>query len=144
LVVKALVALDAVEECIAAINSKQAGIALWAMRYFHEDRVVNALIEAYGHSEDSMYREQVIHTLARIYHRESAYDASWWWGTRPDTHGPYYRTEVWSATPAIRDFLLAQWETAGSDGKDFFKALNTKYRLGIDRFGTIDLEKARE
>jgi len=141
--VRALVALDAVEECIDALGSEQTDMALWAMRYFHDDRVVDALIGAYDRTDDPAYREKIINTLARIYHREPAYDASWWWGTRPDTHGPYYRTEEWSSTPAIRGFLTAQWEAAGTGGRDFYRALNTKYRLGIDRFGTIDLEIAR-
>ena len=142
--VKALVALDAVEECIAALNSGQADMALWAMRYFHDDRVVDALIKSYDRAGDTAYRDKIINTLARIYHREPAYDASWWWSTRPDTHGPYYRTEEWTSTPAIRGFLVAQREAAGNTGRKFFSALNTKYRLGIDRFGTVDLEAARE
>ncbi len=142
--VKALVALDAVAECIDALNSGQADMALWAMRYFHDDRVVNALIGSYDRTDDAAYRRKVINTLARIYYREPAYDASWWWGTRPDTHGPYYRTEEWTSTPAIRGFLVAQWEAADKGDKTLYSALNTKYQLGIDRFGTIDLEVARE
>ena len=142
--VKALVALNAVEECIDALGNEQADMALWAIRYFHDDRVVDALIGAHDRSDDTAYREKVINTLARIYHNEPSYDASWWWGTRPDTHGPYYKTEEWTSTPAIRGFLIAQWEAASKTNKNFFSALNTKYRLGIDRFGTVDLEKARQ
>ncbi|MGV3763486.1 c-type cytochrome, partial [Parapedobacter sp.] len=142
--VRALVALDAVAECIDALGTEQTDMALWAMRYFHDDRVVDALIGAYDHTEDAVYRGKIINTLARIYHREPAYDASWWWGTRPDTHGPYYKTEEWSSTPAIRGFLITQWEAADKTERESFSALNTKYRLGIDRFGTVDLEKARE
>ena len=141
--VRALVALDAVEECIDVLGSEQTDMALWAMRYFHDDRVVDALIGADDRTDDPAYREKIINTLARIYHREPAYDASGWWGTRPDTHGPYYRTEEWSSTPAIRGFLTAQWEAAGATARDFYRVLNTRYRLGIDRFGTIDLEAAR-
>src|SRR3546814_9326202 len=104
-------------------------MALWAMRYFHDDRVVDALIGAYDHTEDTVFREKIINTLARIYHREPAYDSSWWWGTRPDTHGPYYKTEEWPSSPAIRGFLIAQWETASKADRYFFSPLNTKYTL---------------
>ncbi len=142
--VRALVALDAVEECIDALGNEQTDMALWAMRYFHDDRVVDALIGAYDRTDDSTYREKIINTLARIYHREPAYDTSWWWGTRPDTHGPYYKTEEWTSTPAIRGFLMAQWEAAGKADRGAFSALNTKYRLGIDPFGTVDLDAVRE
>lgn len=144
LAVKALVALDAVEESIAALGTPQDGIARWAMRYFHDERVVSALIQAYGNSQDSTYRADILQGLARIHHREPSYDASWWWGTRPDTHGPYYRTEEWTGTPAIRDFFIAEWQRSNGGGRNIFKLLNTKYRLGIDRFGTVDMEKARE
>lgn len=144
LAVKALLDLGAVEASVDALNSGQAGIAQWAMRYMHDVRVVQALIDAYGHTDDGVYQEQLLYALARIYHKEADYDASWWWGTRPDTHGPYYRAEEWEATPMIRDFLMAQWQNADNDGKDFFSVLNTKYRLAIDRFGTVDLDVARE
>lgn len=141
--VQALVALNAVAECIDALGTDQTDIALWAMRYFHDDRVVAALIGAYDHTDDTVFRQKIINTLARIYHREPAYDTSWWWGTRPDTHGPYYKTEEWTSTPAIRGFLIAQWEAASKADRHYFSILNTKYRLGIDQFGTVDLEVAR-
>lgn len=141
--VQALVALDAAAECIDALGTEQTDMALWAMRYFHDDQVVSALIGAYDHTDDTVFREKIINTLARIYHREPAYDTSWWWGTRPDTHGPYYKTEDWTSTPAIRGFLIAQWEAASNADRRDFSVLNTKYRLGIDQFGTVDLEVAR-
>ena len=143
LAVKALVALDAVTECIQVLDSKNRDLALWAMRYFHDDRVATALIGAYG-SAGAEYREQLLNTLARIYHEEAPYDASWWWGTRPDTHGPYYKAVEWSATPLIRDFLMAQWKKAGSGEKTYFRLLNTKYRLGIEPFGTIEIQAPKE
>lgn len=143
LTVRTLVTLDAVTECIDALGTGQTDMALWTMRYFHDDRVANALIRAYNHTDDMAFREKIINTLARIYHREPAYDTSWWWGTRPDTNGPYYKREDWTSTPAIRGFLIAQWEAVSKADRQFFSALNTKYRLGIDRFGTIDLDVAR-
>src|SRR5690606_9461865 len=99
--VQALLALNAVAECIDALGTEQTDMALWAMRYFHDDRVVDALIGAYDHTEEAVFREKIVNTLARIYHREPAYDTSWRRGTRPDTHGPYYKTEDRTSTPAI-------------------------------------------
>ncbi|MGK6352283.1 DUF7133 domain-containing protein [Parapedobacter sp. DT-150] len=144
LAVKALVALDAVDESIGALNTGNRELALWAMRYMHDDRVVQALIAAYEKADDDRLKTQLMNTLARIYHQEAPYDASWWWSTRPDTHGPYYKAIEWDATPTIRTFLLEQWKQAGSTGKDFFKMLNTKYRLGIDQFGIIDIQPPKE
>src|SRR5690606_22975643 len=46
LTVKALVALNAVDECIEALNTGNRDLALWTMRYLHDGRVVQALIAA--------------------------------------------------------------------------------------------------
>src|SRR5690606_26406017 len=91
LTVKALVALNAVDECIEALNTGNRDLALWTMRYLHDGRVVQALIAAYENTTDEALKIKIINTLARIYHKEAPYDASWWWSTRPDTHGPYYK-----------------------------------------------------
>ncbi|WP_218145384.1 DUF7133 domain-containing protein [Parapedobacter koreensis] len=144
LAVKALVALDAKEECIQALNSANSDLALWAMRYMHDDRVVQALMAAYENTSDEAFKAKLINTLARIYHQEAPYDASWWWSTRPDTHGPYYKAIAWDATPTIRAFLLEQWKKDQHPDKDFFKALNTRYRLGIDQFGIIEIQAPKE
>jgi len=144
LAVKALVALNAVDECIEALNTGNRDLALWAMRYLHDHRVVQALIAAYENTADEALQVKIINTLARIYHKEAPYDASWWWSTRPDTHGPYYKGIEWEGTPVIRTFLLEQWKKAGSDNKDFFKVLNTRYRLAINQFGIIEIQPPKE
>src|SRR5690606_31334876 len=112
LTVKALVALNAIDECIEALHTGNQDLALWTMRYLHDDRVVQALISTYENTADDALKAKILNTLARIYHREAPYDASWWWSTRPDTHGPYYKGVEWEATPTIRAFLLEQWKKA--------------------------------
>jgi len=144
LAVKALVALNAIDECIEALNTGNRELALWAMRYMHDDRVVQALIAAHENTDDEAFKAKLINTLARIYHEEAPYDASWWWSTRPDTHGPYYKGVEWEGTPAIRAFLLEQWKKAGSSNKDFFKVLNTRYRLAINQFGILEIQPPKE
>ena len=144
LAVKALLALDAVDACIDALDTEHRDLALWAMRYMHDDRVVQALMAAYEKTDDEAYRSQLINTLARIYHEEAPYDGTWWWSTRPDTDGPYYKGIEWESTPTIRTFLIDQWKKAGSGGKDFFKVLNTRYRLAISQFGTIEFQAPKE
>ena len=144
LAVKALVALDAVDACIKALDTEHRDLALWAMRYLHEDRVAEALMAAYEKTDDEGYRSQLINTLARIYHKEAPYDGTWWWSTRPDTDGPYYKGIEWSSTPAIRTFLVDQWKKAGHSDRDFFKILNTRYRLAISQFGTIEFQAPKE
>ena len=138
LAVRSLVALDAVEPVVNALNTEHRDLALWAMRYMHDTRVVDALINYYQEASE-VDKEKVLHTLARIYHKEDQYDTSWWWGTRPDTHGPYYKTVDWDGTEKIKTFLQDLNTKEGKDS-DLYKILNTKYRLNIQSLGTIDLE----
>ncbi|WP_149276577.1 DUF7133 domain-containing protein [Pareuzebyella sediminis] len=144
LAVKALVALNAVDAIIDALGTEQEDLALWAMRYMHNPKVVKALIEAHNKSNDKDFKKKVMNTLARIYHKEAPYDTSWWWSTRPDTHGPYYKTVEWEQSPVIRSFLMDQFKVLGGVEKEYFTALNSKYRLGIDAFGELKMEAPKE
>ncbi|MFK5972384.1 MAG: c-type cytochrome [Flavobacteriaceae bacterium] len=141
LAVKALLSLNAVEDCITALDSSNSDLALWAMRYMHSSQVVDAMITAHQKSDDIEFKHKLLNNLARIYYKEAPYDTSWWWSTRPDTHGPYYKVVEWDYSPVIRSFLMNEWKKASADEKEFYTELNSKYRLVIDAFGI--LEKAR-
>ncbi|HRN56230.1 MAG TPA: c-type cytochrome, partial [Agriterribacter sp.] len=155
LAVRALVELDAVDACVAAIGSPHSRLALWALRYMHDPKAVDGLIAAYEKSQDLELKDRIRATLARLYQKEAPYDGSWWWSTRPDTHGPYYKPITWEASGKIKTFLTDQWNKSDVEGKDRYARLNGKFRLGISQFGgseeenkaaseaKIDLEKIR-
>ena len=144
LAVKALVRLQAVDACIDALNTDKRKLALWALRYMHDPKAVNGLIAAYKNTDDTGFKNEIMNTLARIYHTEAPYDASWWWSTRPDTHGPYYKAIDWASTPTIREFMTGEWKKANPAQKKAYTILNSKYRLGIDEFGTIEIKEPKE
>ena len=133
--VQSLVDLHAVDACIAAIGGPQSDLALWALRYMHDPGAVDGLIDAYEATDDPTLKRQIITTLARLYHKEAPYDASWWWGTRPDTHGPYYKTIAWESTEKIGDVLLREQGTTYANEQSFFAEMNAKFRLNISEFG---------
>ena len=152
LAVRALVSLNAVDDCIRAIGTESNRLALWALRYMHDPKAVSGLLNAYKQSSDEGLRKQILTTLARLYKKEADYDGSWWWSTRPDTHGPYYKAIDWEGSPAIKNQLLAAWNQ--STDKRFFTDLNKQLRLDITEFGAdepvavleenkVDLEKIR-
>ena len=154
LAVKALAALNAVDACVAAIDSKNAELALWALRYMHDPRAVDGLIAAYGKTGDKEMKSKILATLARLYKTEAPYDGSWWWSTRPDTHGPYYKPITWASSDKIKSLLTTEWNKQDAAGKEFFAGLNGKLRMGISQFGgeeemepehetKIDLNKIR-
>ncbi|MDR8393621.1 c-type cytochrome [Aliifodinibius sp. S!AR15-10] len=141
---KALVEIGDTQALLDAVETEQNELALWALRYVHELVVPQLLIDIYNSSEDEAFKNQLLHNLARIYHKEAPYDGSWWWSTRPDTHGPYYKAVDWQGTPLIRDFLVKQWRERSESGKELFADLNGKYRLGIEQFGGTEPEQPKE
>ncbi|TCD00233.1 DUF7133 domain-containing protein [Pedobacter psychroterrae] len=154
LAVQALVNLKAVDEVTGAISGENSSLALWTLRYMHDQKAVDALISSYAKATDENLKKQISITLSRLYKEEAPYDASWWWGTRPDSHGPYYKGVNWAGSAAIEKFLLAEWDKADAAGKQFLKDLNARHRMEIAAFGTeeavasndepkVDLEKIK-
>lgn len=133
LAVRALVSLHATDAAVAAINGKNSSLALWALRYMHDQKAVNGLIAAYRLSKDEKVKKQILTTLARLYKKEAAYDASWWWGTRPDSHGPYYKAVLWEGSPVIEKFLKAEALKVPAK-KQYFRDLDARHRMDIAAF----------
>ena len=135
--VKSLIKIGETEPLLDAVETEHNKLALWALRYVHEPEVVQRLITIFNNNSDIEIRKELMHSLARIYHKEAPYDGTWWWGTRPDTHGPYYVAEDWESTPLIRDFLTKARQNKYFEAS-FFAYLNGRYRLGIDEFGGME------
>ena len=99
--VKALVALNASEACIKALeNARLAPGASMALQAMHDPRTVAALIHLLDDSRKLASRKPALKALARLYFTESPYEGKWW-GTRPDTTGPYYNAMTWEASEPI-------------------------------------------
>ncbi len=155
LAVRALVALKAVTPTVKAVRSDNPKLALWALRYMHDPAAVDGLIAAYQQTDKGSLKSEIVSTLARLYQQEAPYDGSWWWGTRPDTHGPYYKPVTWSSSEKVKSFLMETWGKSDADGKQEYTRLNDRLRLGIPEFGTeseesllpdnttVDLEKIK-
>ncbi|WAC13584.1 DUF7133 domain-containing protein [Dyadobacter pollutisoli] len=137
--VRSLVAINAVDACVKAIGTENSTIALWALRYMHDPKAVSGLIAAYEQAKDEALKKQILTTLGRLYKEEAPYDGSWWWSTRPDTHGPYYKAITWQSSDAIKSFLMQEWNKADATGKQFYADLNGRQRMGIDEFGGEDI-----
>jgi putative heme-binding domain-containing protein len=140
--VRALVALNAVDACVKAVGTENSTIALWALRYMHDPKAVDGLILAYGKTSDKALKDQILTTLGRIYKKEADYDGSWWWSTRPDTHGPYYKAIEWESSAKVKEFLMKEWSNASD--KQFFADLNGRNRMGITEFGGEEVAAAKE
>lgn len=152
--VKSLVALNAVDAAVDAIGTEDSKIALWALRYMHDPKAVDGLINAYRDTDDAELKMEILGTLSRLYKKEAPYDGSWWWGTRPDTHGPYYKGITWESSDQIKDFLVGERTSFDTEKRQFFADLNERNRMDIEEFGEeesnlviqeteVDLEKIK-
>ncbi|GEO09778.1 DUF7133 domain-containing protein [Segetibacter aerophilus] len=153
LAVRALINLNAVDACVNAIGTENSTIALWALRYMHDSKAVDGLIAAYRKTNDKELKNKILVTLSRLYKKEAPQEGLFWWSTRPDGHGPYYRGMDWESSPAIKKFLAEERDKSVSE-KQLFADLNAKFQMGITEFGgeeavaakeepKIDLEKIR-
>jgi putative heme-binding domain-containing protein len=82
-------------------------------------------------TSDSELRRAQLATLIRLYHREAAYTGTWW-GTRPDTTGPYYERVKWEGTPKIEAVLRGQLATADPKTIEWIVQELARHRVKLD------------
>ncbi len=103
LAVKTLVALKAIDPCLAALQSQYSAGAIWALKSMHDSRAVDGLFQKLSNSGDANLSRDIWTTLIRLYYLEGEFtkDSPRWWGTRPDTTGPYYDRQKWEQSDRI-------------------------------------------
>ena len=136
LAVQALVSIGAADECLAAIDGPFAAGALWALRNMHSEAAVNGLIRKLSTTRDEARRREVLTALVRLYHQEGEYKEGWW-GTRPDTSGPYFDRQPWSGSPLIADAIRAVVKDADKPTLTHIGAQLARHKVSIDGLGDI-------
>jgi putative heme-binding domain-containing protein len=99
---RALAATKAAALCLASDSSG----AYRALRWMHTAEAVDGLL--------AKRDKAALTALVRLYYKEGEWPDKDWWGTRPDSSGPYYRRAKWEETPKIEAALRAALST--SDG----------------------------
>ena len=127
--VKALIDLQAIDGCVDAIGGPNNRGALWALSKIHDRGVIDGLITKYESSSAENVRAGILATLIRLYKIEAPYDGSWWWSTRPDTRGPYYKAIQWAGSEKIAAFVKARWDNGEFRG--VIANNNSRTRSGI-------------
>lgn len=133
--VKALVDLRAIDACVEAVGGDHSSGALWALRLMHSSKGVQGLMDKYSSSASDGARFGILEALIRLYHQEAPYDGSWWWGTRPDTRGPYYKMIKWGSSAKIESFVRNAWDNGTAAQRTAIAAAVAKNRVnfpGID------------
>ena len=101
------------------------------LKYIHDDKVVDTLISRAKAKPDPA----TFSTLVRLYHREGDYTQGWW-GTRPDTSGPYFDRAKWSGSDRIESGLKAALGQAPKETVDLVKAVLARHKVKIDGLPT--------
>ena len=128
--VKALIDLKAIKSCVDAIGGPNSRGALWALKMMHDDKAVDGLITKYKSASSEKNRAGILATLIRLYQIEAPYDGSWWWSTRPDTRGPYYKPIKWESSDKIETFIKKIWDDG--ENREVIAANNAKTRSSIE------------
>ena len=126
LATRALVTLKPVDTLLGALDGTHSAAALNVLKYIHDDKVVVALNTRASKNPDLT----TLVTLVRLYHREGKYTEGWW-GTRPDTTGPYFAREKWSGSAKIEAGLKTALAKAPKATVDLVKIQLAKHKISI-------------
>jgi len=107
--VQALISLRAGDVCFTTLTPG----ALRALGQIQEPDVVRKAIALLAAPSESARRQDLLRLLCRLYSREADWDGRWW-GTRPDTTGPYFKPATWEMSDTIAARLKE--ELAAADG----------------------------
>ena len=71
--------------------------ALRVLQQIHSSPTVTGLIDTLAATRNAQLRAGILQALARLHYRDGVWRGTLaeWWGTRPDTTGPYYDPVAW-------------------------------------------------
>ena len=102
-----------------------------ALRYMHHPEAVDALLKRFEKSLESDTKQRIARSLVRLANKEKPYQGDTWWGTRPDTRGPYYYPTPWEKTEEIHQALVKAAKTGDPAIRFVISKLAEKDRVSI-------------
>ncbi|MGC4007224.1 MAG: c-type cytochrome [Pirellulales bacterium] len=87
-------------------------------------------------------RRNLLTALCREYFQDAKWDGKWW-GTRPDTSGPYYTPETWSETPKVTDELKKQLAASDAETKAFLIRQLLRHKIDLPEAAAMLPELAK-
>jgi putative membrane-bound dehydrogenase-like protein len=132
--VKSLVAARAVDECLAAIDEADKGGTqgvLLALQSMHDSKVVDGLITRLPKANNNGLYQGIFRALCRLYYREAEWKGEWW-GTRPDTSGPYFKPVTWEESEKIKQALTTTLASADKQTLEHLLPELVRHKIEID------------
>ncbi len=143
--IHSLVQLRASDVCLKAFDSAGttplqpgAGRVLQAL---HEPAVVDGVIAKLRATGDTTSRQVLLQTLARLYNREDDWTGKWW-GTRPDTTGPYFKPVTWAASEKVAAALTEILAKADTTTLSWLVVTLQKNRVNLPELTPVALKLA--
>ena len=109
-----------------------------ALRYMHTPDAADALIGRFKGTKDSDAKQRIARSLVRLVNKEKPYKGDTWWGTRPDTRGPFYYPTAWGKTEVISAALLAAAKQGDAALRHVISELAKKDRVVIAGLPKLD------
>ena len=128
---QALVALQAGPACVDAIGTPNQSGALMALRSMHHPETVDALLKRFEATLEPDAKQRIARSLVRLANKEKLYRGDTWWGTRPDTRGPYYYPTPWEKTEEIHQALIKAAKSGDPATRFVISKLAEKDRVSI-------------
>jgi len=144
--INALVSLDAVEACLNGISAQTPEVipgAVRALQGLHEKPVVDGLIAKLDRDKEESVQRACLKALCRLYFREADWDGKWW-GTRPDTSGPYFTPVTWSESERIGKALSAGLKKADTGLARWLLIELLKNKVDLEGSNALALDLARQ
>ena len=148
---RALMFLGDAQTCLSGLTqSNLRSAALATLRLMHTAQAVDGVIAALAKETNSTRRLDLLIVLMRLYHDEKTWDSQSWWGTRPDTSGPYFEAISWDKTPAIQAAINQYAATlAVTEQNEFVTQLrrhriplgDLKLTISVDLFDSLMQQK---
>jgi putative membrane-bound dehydrogenase-like protein len=134
LAIKALTDVKAVDACLEALNGPLRSGAIATLKQLHDPKTVDGLFKVLSTSRDEGLRREVWTTLIRLYHQEGEFtlESPKWWGTRPDTTGPYYDRQKWSESDRIAEAVKVAMTEADESLKTHLTEQLKKHVVNLD------------
>jgi putative heme-binding domain-containing protein len=144
--VNALVSLKAIEPCLAAMKSNRQDLVAGAaqvLQRLHEPTAVAGLIDVLKSNDNLVAHDAAFVALCRLAFREADWDGKWW-GTRPDTTGPYFKHVPWEKTSEIQAAVAAALTRAPPDRVGWHLQRMKLHKLDVTPHAELILQLATE
>lgn len=144
--IASLIELKAGSECLTTLTKGSSSLVDGMRRVLqgiHTPEVVQGLTALLQADADSTRKRAALTALCRLAHQEGPYEGKWW-GTRPDTSGPYYRHVKWEQSDAVVKALQSQLAKSTSDDARWLLTELKRHKVDLGDQSALILKLARD